>query len=122
MRFSELDSDAYLILGYEPGRVLVGGKAYTESLILTPKRILTDWGPADAGDLTAAHMQAILDLEPQVIVLGTGSRQVFPHPDVYQVALRRGLGIEVMDTGAACRTYNVLLSEGRKVVAGLIMA
>lgn len=122
MRFSELDSDAYLILGYEPGRILVGGKAYTESLILTPRRILTDWGPADANDLTAAHIQAILDLEPQVIVIGTGSRQVFPHPDVYQVALRQGLGIEVMDTGAACRTYNILLSEGRRVVAGLIMA
>jgi len=122
MKFSELGNDGGgLIQGYEPGRLFIGGKAYTESLVLWPQGILSAWGPANAGELAAAHMQAILDLAPQVVLLGTGRRQVFPDPEVYRLALRQGLGLEVMDTGAACRTYNILLSEGRRVVAGLII-
>jgi uncharacterized protein len=79
------------------------------------------WGPACAEDLAAEHLEAILDLDPQVIILGTGGTQVFPDQRVYLPALQLGLGVEVMDTGAACRTYNILASEGRKVAAGLIM-
>ena len=122
MRFAEADSDGgYLISGYEPGRILIGSRAYTHGLIVSPERVVIDWGPEHAADLAAEHFEAIVELDPQVIVLGTGKRQVFPDPQAYLVALQRGLGVEVMDTGAACRTYNILMSEGRKVVAGLIM-
>lgn len=122
MKFAAADpGEGHLILGYESGRIQVGGRAYTRGLIVSPERIVSDWGPDRAADLSAEHFEAIIALEPQVIILGTGERQVFPDPRTYVAALQRGLGVEVMDTGAACRTYNILMSEGRKVAAGLIM-
>ncbi|MEA3274188.1 MAG: Mth938-like domain-containing protein [Pseudomonadota bacterium] len=122
MKFAEADTDGgHLIEGYEPGRILIDGRSYSESLIVSPGRIISDWGPAAAADLSMDHFAALLALEPQVIVVGTGERQVFPDPPLYFSLLERGVGVEIMDTGAACRTYNILMAEGRKVAAGLIM-
>jgi len=122
MRFSAADSDGgHLILGYGPGRILIGGRTYTRGLIVSPERIDTDWGPENAIDLAAKHFDALLALDPQIIIIGTGKHQIFPDPNTYLTALQQGLGVDIMDTGAACRTYNILVSEGRKVVAGLIM-
>ena len=122
MKFAEADSSAgHLIQGYEPGRVVIDGRTYSEGLIVSPRRLVTGWGPAAAEDLVAEHLGALIELAPQVIVLGTGTRQVFPAPAVTRAALARGIGVEIMDTGAACRTYNILMGEGRKVVAGLMM-
>ena len=122
MKFAEADSGAgHLIDGYWPGRIVIDGHSYDASLIVSPGRIVTGWGPTCAGDLNQDHIAALIELAPQVIVIGTGERQVFPDPRVYFVATARGVGIEIMDTGAACRTYNILMAEGRKVVAGLIM-
>ncbi len=122
MKFSEAGSDGgYLILGYGPGRILIGGRVYTRGLIVSPERIDTDWGPKNAADLAAEHFEALLALDPQIIIVGTGKHQVFPDPNTYLTVLRRGLGVDIMDTGAACRTYNILVSEGRKVAAGLTM-
>ena len=69
----------------------------------------------------AAALGAVLDLGPEILVLGTGERQVFPEPQVIVALAARGIGLEVMDNGAACRTYNILLAEGRKVALALIM-
>jgi uncharacterized protein len=122
MKFAEASTDGgHLILGYEPGRISVDGRSYTDGLIVSPERIVTGWGPEAAADLSAEHFQALVELDPQVIIVGTGQRQVFPDPRVYLAAMQRGLGVEIMDTGAACRTYNILMSEGRRVAAGLIM-
>lgn len=121
MKFSEADQgDGYLIEGYEPGRIQIDGKIFSMGLILAPRRILPGWGPEEATDLTVAHIDALLELDPQVILIGTGARQVFPPMALLAHALSRGIGIEVMDTGAACRTYNILMAEGRQVVAGLL--
>lgn len=122
MKFSEADtSGGHLILGYDPGRILIGGRVYTHGLIVSPEHIDPDWGPESATDLAAEHFEALAALDPQIILVGTGRRQVFPDPRTYRTVLQRGLGVDIMDTGAACRTYNILVSEGRKVVAGLIM-
>ena len=122
MKLAQGNTDGgHLILGYEPGRIFVGDRVYTQGLIVSPERIVTGWGPARAEDLAVEHFEALVELDPQVIIVGTGERQVFLDPRDYLVALQRGLGVEVMDTGAACRTYNILMSEGRKVAAGLIM-
>jgi len=122
MKFSEADSDgSHLILGYGPGRILIGGRIYTHGLIVSPERIDTDWGPENAIDLAVEHFAALLALDPQIIIVGTGKHQIFPDPNTYLPVLQRGLGVDIMDTGAACRTYNILVSEGRKVAAGLIM-
>jgi uncharacterized protein len=122
MKLAEADiGGGHLISGYEAGRILIGDRAYTRGLIVSPSRIVTDWGPARAEDLTTGHFEALVELDPQVIIIGTGEHQVFPDPQVYRPALHRGLGVEVMDTGAACRTYNILMSEGREVAVGLII-
>lgn len=122
MRFAESDSGGgHLIHGYEPGRVVVGGRAYTEGLIVSPERVIPGWGPPDPAGLAPEHLAALIELAPQVIVLGTGVRQFFPGPEVARAALAAGIGVEFMDTGAACRTYNILVGEGRRVAAGLIM-
>lgn len=121
MRFTEPDdSGRNLVQAYGPAGIRIGGRTYGGALILTPGRIITDWGPRDAAGLGPEHLQALLDLDPELIVLGTGAVQVFPAPALYRALTAQRVGIEVMDTGAACRTYNILLAEGRRVVAGLL--
>ncbi len=107
------------IQSYGPDYVRIDGKDYRNSLILTPEQVLPDWAPRQIADLRAAHLQALLELCPQIILLGTGPTQIFPEPDLYDGI--QGIGLEIMDTGAACRTYQVLRSEDRRVVAGLLL-
>jgi uncharacterized protein len=122
MKFSEADSGSgHLINGYRPGCIVIDGHDYREGLIVSPDHIIGGWGPANASDLTVEHIRALLNLSPQVIVVGTGTRQVFPNPQIYSAATECGVGIEIMDTGAACRTYNIIMAEGRKVAAGLMV-
>jgi uncharacterized protein len=121
MRFAESDdSSGFLVQAYGPEGVHIGTRLYTTGLILAPRRIVEDWGPARLELMDNGHLQLLIDLHPEVIVLGTGRSQVFPAPAVYAGVLSRGIGFEVMDTGAACRTYNILMSEGRQVVAALL--
>ncbi len=121
MKFSEADDrSGYLIQAYGADGILIGGRLYREGLIVTPERIIAPWGPRDAASLTVAHLDELLALAPQVMVLGTGGAQVFPDPAIAALVMQQGVGIEIMDTGAACRTYNILMSEGRRVVAGLL--
>ncbi|WP_462320510.1 Mth938-like domain-containing protein [Halochromatium sp.] len=121
MKFSEFETDAGpLIEAHEPGQVRIQGRHYSGTLALTAGRVLTDWGPAQFEQLEPMHFEAIAELAPQVVVLGTGARQRFPDPALYASLLAQGIGIEIMDTGAACRTYNILAGEGRRVVAALI--
>lgn len=123
MRFTD-DADTasgYLIQGYEPGTIQIAGQRYREGLLIAPRRLVPGWGPDEASELTAAHIAELLSVAPRLIVLGTGRHQVFPPPAVLAAPLQQGIGVEVMDTGAACRTYNILVAEGRDVVAGLLM-
>ncbi len=122
MKFIEPDiSNGFLISTYEPGHIRVGGSSYRSSLIVAPNRVLDHWRPESAEHIEPADFTPVLALEPEIVILGTGSSQVFPDPAVYALAINRGVGLEIMDTGAACRTYNVLMSEDRRVVAALIM-
>ena len=122
MKFSEADAGSgYLIEGYGAGWIGLSGRRYTRSLILTPSEIIEPWGPTTAADLTREHLTAIADLKPRVVLIGTGEQPTILDPLLYMNLLERGIGVEVMTTGAACRTYNILMSEGREVVAGLIV-
>lgn len=122
MRFSEADdSGGYLIEGYGTDWILIAGRQYRRGLILTPSDIIEPWGPASAADIGAEHLDDLLRPNPRIILLGTGARQVFPDPSIYLGVQGRGIGIEIMSTAAACRTYNILMSEGRAVVAGLLI-
>ena len=122
MKFSEFETDTGpLIEAYEPGRVRIGGQHYSGGVAVTAGQVLAEWAPDGFDALTPEHLEAIRAFAPQVVVLGTGTRQRFPHPGLYARLLEDGIGVEVMDTGAACRTYNILASEGRRVVAALIL-
>lgn len=111
----------YLLRGVSVDGVLVNDKTLNRSFILTPHELHEDWRPASSQDLVADDMQALLELNPVLVILGTGSRQQFPSAAVMAACLTRGIGIEVMDNAAAARTFNVLATEGRKVVAGFIV-
>ena len=111
----------YLLRGISADGVLVNDKTLNSSFILTPNELIENWRPASSLELVADDMQALLDLNPVLVILGTGSRQQFPSAAVMAACLTRGIGIEVMDNAAAARTFNVLATEGRKVVAGFIV-
>ena len=111
----------YLLRGISADGVLVNDKTLNSSFILTPNELVENWRPASSLELVADDMQALLDLNPVLVILGTGSRQQFPSAAVMAACLTRGIGIEVMDNAAAARTFNVLATEGRKVVAGFIV-
>ncbi|OOG49037.1 Mth938-like domain-containing protein [Rhodanobacter sp. C01] len=92
-----------------------------DSFLLAPDRAIEHWPVAAANSLDASHVDAVLALQPELVVLGTGERQVFPPAAFMAGFLRKGVGIEVMDNAAAARTYNLLAGEGRRVVAGFIL-
>jgi uncharacterized protein len=111
----------YLIRAYAPGKITVNDTAYTASLVLTPREIQSDWAPQSFQDLAAEHFDGIAAMRPEVVILGTGTRLRFPAPACLAPLSRAGVGVEVMDTAAACRTYNILAADGRRVVAALLM-
>ena len=111
----------YLLRGVSAGGVLVNDQTLNRSFILTPHELLENWRPTSSKDLLADDMQALLALNPVLVILGTGTRQQFPSAAVMGSCLTRGIGIEVMDNAAAARTFNVVATEGRKVVAGFIV-
>jgi uncharacterized protein len=108
------------IRAYEPGRIVVNEHIVDRHVVVSADRLIPDWSPGFM-ELQPAHLEALWDLEPEILLLGTGARLRFPPPDCMAVFLQRGIGMEVMDTAAACRTYNILLGEGRRVVAALFM-
>ena len=123
MRFSfDSDLNHHAITGYGPDWVRVNQQEFRRSLIVTPERLVTDWPPQTFGDLVEAHFAVIAELEPEIVLLGTGGHQQFPRPPVLRPLLRRGVGVEIMDTAAACRTYNIIMLEGRRVAAALLLA
>ena len=91
------------------------------SFLLAPDQAIENWPVDAAGALDASHVEALLALQPELVILGTGPRQIFPAAAFMAGFLRKGIGIEVMDNAAAARTYNQLAGEGRRVVAGFIL-
>ena len=113
--------DTKVIRAYAPGRINVSDAMLTKSFIVAADRVIEDWPPQRFEELTAEHMQAALALDPEILIIGTGKEQHFLSGEMIAALSRGAMGIEVMDTAAACRTYNVLLSEDRKVVAAILM-
>jgi uncharacterized protein len=101
--------------------VTVVDRVVTASFLLAPDRLVESWPVAAAADFDAAAAEAIAALSPEVVLLGTGARQVFPPREPMVALLRRRIGVEVMDNAAACRTYNLLAGEGRRVVAAIML-
>lgn len=91
------------------------------SVLVLPGKIITDWDATTVATLTEAHFEKIAALKPEIVLLGTGAKIRFPHPRLWRSLADLGIGMECMDTGAACRTYNILMSEGRHVAAALML-
>lgn len=110
-----------LITAYEPGLVTIRERTFDSSVIVLPTTLHSDWQVADPAILRASDFGPLLDTPPEVMILGTGDTQVFPEPAVFSVLMDLGIGFEVMDNAAACRTYNILLAEDRRAALALIM-
>lgn len=122
MKFSEdNNADSHTIRAYDSHSININGKVFNRSLIVSRQHLQADWPVASIADLNATTLAELLVIQPEVILIGTGSRLQFPSPDVYASLLNQGIGVEFMDSGAACRTYNILLGEDRQVIAGIIL-
>ena len=111
-----------LLTGYGSDYVDINGQRFAStSLIVTPDEIIEGWRVSKFDHLNENHFQALLGLKPEIALLGTGSVLRFPHPRLSACLTNAGIGLEVMDTGAACRTYNILVAVGRRVVMGLLI-
>jgi len=111
----------HTVTAYGAGHIAVNGQPLTRSFLLTPRKLETDWRPASIGELTADDLARVVALGSRIVLLGTGLRQRFPPPALLAPLTRAGIGVEVMDSLAACRTYNILMAEGRDVAAAVIV-
>ena len=109
-----------LFSGYGSGYVAVNSVRYERNVLVSPEAVV-EWPVGDFETLTPADFQFIRDVQPEIVILGTGTTQRFPPPELARALAASGAGVEVMDTKAACRTYNILVAEGRKVVAAILV-
>ena len=122
MKFQpESGEGANVISRQEPGRVWVGAEAYAHSVLVPWQGAVEAWPAATLDALTAAHFERIVAFAPEVVIFGSGARLRFVAPALQQALFERRIGIETMDTPAACRTYNVLAAERRRVLAALLI-
>jgi uncharacterized protein len=110
----------FFLRAADGGSALVNERRLTASFVLSPNRLVEDWSVHEVKAMTPQDLDAVLALEPEVILLGSGATQAFPPPAVLAACLQRGVGLETMTNAAAARTYNVLASEGRRVVAAFV--
>lgn len=122
MKFTlEASSRVNLVRSYSPEEIRIGEQRLRASCIVTADALVTDWAPASFAELRPEHLEAILALKPELVLLGTGATQRFPPAEIRASLTARGVGLEVMDLGAACRTFNILVQEERRAAAALFL-
>jgi uncharacterized protein len=122
MQISQQYGDAsYVVRAYDDGAVTVNNTTFTRSLIIMPEHLDTQWEPQYLEEVTERHLEPIVKFNPEVVLFGTGVQSRFPELHIQTYFVKRGIGIEIMNTAAACRTYNILIAEGRNVACALLM-
>jgi uncharacterized protein len=121
VKFHLSAAEGNVFTGHGTGYVRLGVVEYRENLIVTTEKIVTGWAPGGFDALTDEDFAALAALEPEVVILGTGRALRFPHPRLTRALTDARIGLEVMDTAAACRTFNILAAEGRKVAAAILI-
>ena len=121
MKFHLSQPDGNVVTGSGPGWVRVGADEHRESLVIAPDTIVKPWATGGFEALDEADFQRLRTLSPEIVLFGTGVRQRFPHPRLYRSLIDAGIGVEVMDSAAAARTYNIIAAEGRRVVAAILL-
>jgi uncharacterized protein len=114
-------SEQNMFTGYGAGYVMVNKTRHDQSLIVLPDRLIENWDAKTFEQLTTEHFEFVLSLQPEMVLFGTGATLRFPHPTLTRTLIESRIGVEVMDTAAACRTYNILTAEGRRVAAALLI-
>lgn len=114
-------ADAHAIVACLAGEVRLRDARYTRSVIVTRDAVVADWRHPPVGQLAIAHFAALVELAPEIVLLGTGARLQLPPPELYAAFAAHRIGLEAMDNAAACRTYNLLLSEYRAVAVALML-
>ena len=120
----ELDNTAgnsNRVSAYTIGQITIDERVFHSSILVSAHTIDAEWTPEDISELQPEHFEAIIALTPEIVILGTGKSLVFPEDTIIKPLIDRQIGFEIMDTGAACRSYNFLLGEGREVVAALFV-
>lgn len=115
------DENTNTIHSYQSGKIKINDDYYESSLIITPEKLIQNWQPQQITDLTSKHCQEIVALNPELILIGTGEELIFPESSIVKPIVLAKIGVEFMTTAAACRTYNVLMAEGRNLAAALII-
>ncbi|MFT3741163.1 MAG: Mth938-like domain-containing protein [Gammaproteobacteria bacterium] len=118
----EENTSKFVIRSYQPGKIQVNEQIFTTSIALLPSETLTAWNPQTVSELTVADFDLFISDQPEVLLIGTGERQHFFPLALLANIIDHQIGFEIMDTAAACRTYNLLAAEGRKVAAGLLIS
>ncbi|TDP83685.1 uncharacterized protein EV672_10463 [Aquabacterium commune] len=111
-----------LIHAYTRTSVSVNGEAHTRSILVPPTGAVIEWPVRALEDLSEAHFEAVIEARPEVLILGTGPTLRFAHPGLLRRLMAVRIGVETMDTAAACRTFNILVAEGRQVMAALLIS
>jgi uncharacterized protein len=119
----ELDHNnaKYQIRSYTPGAIKINNQTLHRGVIVSANQLITDWPPQTATEITAELLQQVIALKPDILLIGTGGEHVILLVDVYGELINQGIGVEIMNTSAACRTFNALASENRQVVAALVV-
>ena len=112
----------YFLRGADGRHAVVNDRTLNRSFVIAPDALVEDWPVSDITAMRPADLDALFALQPELIVLGSGETQAFPPAEVMATCLQRGIGLEAMTNAAAARTFNVLASEGRRVVAGFVIA
>lgn len=121
LKFTRELTGTLTIQSVSSAAITVNGETYAEAIALTPEELFQNWNPKPVADLVAADFETLLQTAPEIVLLGTGSKNVFPPRELIFAFARRGIGLECMDTAAAARTFNVLATEGRQVAAVLYL-
>jgi uncharacterized protein len=112
----------FLFTGHGAGHIMINGVRYEKSVAVTADCVFENWRVGDIASLNAEHIEFLRALNPEIVLLGTGAAMRFPPRELSRSLVAQRIGFEVMDTPAACRTYNILIAEGRNVVAAILPA
>ena len=118
---SDPHSGANTITGYGDGYVEINQIPYAHAVLLSSDGAISAWPVESFNNLEASHFTQMVELKPELILIGTGSKQRFPKPELLKSLILAKIGFEIMDSQAACRTYNILVGEGRQVLLALIV-
>ena len=121
MKFHLSTAQGNVVTGCGAGWVRIGADEHRASFVVAPDAIVTPWAGGGFEGLAEDDFVRVKALDPEIVLLGTGSRQRFPHPRLYRALTDAGIGVEIMDSAAAARTYNIIAAEGRRVAAAILL-